>query len=181
MGAYEWNGAMQFGCWVFYGLSWWVCHGEGCTAGCDRKPRSPTEKFCDFKLCGLRLAARSFLPVSREGLERKQRAWKRKNSHPAEGVRLSHSRPVYRRDRRYGAAHRGADRGPDSVAYDEEQILRAAFSALDKKSREQFEIRTHKRLLDILEPTQQTVDALMKLDLPAGVDVEIKAFGKEHK
>ena len=51
----------------------------------------------------------------------------------------------------------------------------------DKKSREQFEIRTHKRLLDILEPTQQTVDALMKLDLPAGVDVEIKAFGKEHR
>ena len=49
---------------------------------------------------------------------------------------------------------------------------------IDRKSREQFEIRTHKRLLDILEPTQQTVDALMKLDLPAGVDVEIKAFGK---
>ena len=51
---------------------------------------------------------------------------------------------------------------------------------VDKKSREQFEIRTHKRLIDILEPTEQTVDALMKLDLPAGVDVEIKAFGKEH-
>ncbi|MBG99762.1 MAG: 30S ribosomal protein S10 [Solibacterales bacterium] len=47
----------------------------------------------------------------------------------------------------------------------------------DKRAREQFEIRTHKRLLDILEPTQQTVDALMRLDLPAGVDVEIKAFG----
>jgi len=45
---------------------------------------------------------------------------------------------------------------------------------VDKKSREQFEIRTHKRLLDIIEPTQQTVDALMKLDLAAGVDVEIK-------
>ncbi len=45
---------------------------------------------------------------------------------------------------------------------------------VDKKSREQFEIRTHKRLLDILEPTQQTIDALMKLDLRAGVDVEIK-------
>ena len=45
---------------------------------------------------------------------------------------------------------------------------------VDKKSREQFEIRTHKRLLDILEPTQQTVDALMKLDLAAGVDVEIR-------
>ena len=52
---------------------------------------------------------------------------------------------------------------------------------VDKKSREQFKIRTHKRLLDILDPTPQTVDALMKLDLPAGVDVEIKAFGKEHK
>ena len=48
---------------------------------------------------------------------------------------------------------------------------------IDKKSREQFEIRTHKRLLDIHEPTGQTVDALMKLELPAGVDVEIKAFG----
>jgi small subunit ribosomal protein S10 len=44
---------------------------------------------------------------------------------------------------------------------------------IDKKSREQFEIRTHKRVLDIVEPTQQTVDALMKLDLAAGVDVEI--------
>jgi small subunit ribosomal protein S10 len=51
---------------------------------------------------------------------------------------------------------------------------------VDKKSREQFEIRTHKRIIDICEPTPQTVDALMKLDLPAGVDVEIKAFGKEH-
>ena len=58
-------------------------------------------------------------------------------------------------------------------------VLRSPF--IDKKSREQFEIRTHKRLLDILDPTPQTVDALMKLDLPAGVDVEIKAFGKEHK
>ena len=45
---------------------------------------------------------------------------------------------------------------------------------VDKKSREQFEIRTHKRLLDIIDPTQQTLDALMKLDLAAGVDVEIK-------
>ena len=45
---------------------------------------------------------------------------------------------------------------------------------VDKKSREQFEMRTHRRLLDILEPTQQTIDALMKLQLSAGVDVEIK-------
>src|SRR5262249_49638514 len=48
---------------------------------------------------------------------------------------------------------------------------------VDKKSREQFEIRTHKRLLDIIDPTPQTVDALMKLDLAAGVDVEIKFKG----
>jgi small subunit ribosomal protein S10 len=45
---------------------------------------------------------------------------------------------------------------------------------VDKKSREQFEIRTHRRVLDIVDPTPQTVDALMKLDLAAGVDVEIK-------
>ena len=45
---------------------------------------------------------------------------------------------------------------------------------IDKKSREQFEIRTHKRVIDIVDPTPQTVDALMKLDLAAGVDVEIK-------
>ena len=45
---------------------------------------------------------------------------------------------------------------------------------VDKKSRDQYEIRTHKRLLDIIEPNQQTLDALMKLDLSAGVDVEIK-------
>jgi small subunit ribosomal protein S10 len=51
-------------------------------------------------------------------------------------------------------------------------VLRGPF--IDKKSREQFEMRTHKRLLDIHEPTQQTLDALMRLDLAAGVDVEIK-------
>ena len=45
---------------------------------------------------------------------------------------------------------------------------------VDKKSREQFEIRVHKRLIDIVKPTPQTVDALQKLDLPAGVDIEIK-------
>ena len=55
-------------------------------------------------------------------------------------------------------------------------VIRSPF--IDKDSREQFEMRTHKRLLDILEPTSQTVDALMKLELPVGVDVEIKAFGK---
>ena len=51
-------------------------------------------------------------------------------------------------------------------------ILRAVHKYKD--SREQFEMRTHKRLVDILSPTQKTVDALMKIDLPAGVDIEIK-------
>lgn len=46
---------------------------------------------------------------------------------------------------------------------------------IDKKSREQFEIRTHKRLIDILDPTEDTLSALMRLDLSAGVDVEIKS------
>ena len=45
---------------------------------------------------------------------------------------------------------------------------------VNKTSRDQFEIRTHQRLMDIVDPTEKTVDALMKLDLPAGVDVEIK-------
>ena len=51
---------------------------------------------------------------------------------------------------------------------------RAAFAARQQDSRDQFEIRTHLRLMDIVDPTDKTVDALMKLDLPAGVDVEIK-------
>ena len=49
---------------------------------------------------------------------------------------------------------------------------------VNKNSQEQFEMRTHKRLLDVIEPTPQTIDALMKLDLPAGVDVEIKIMDR---
>ena len=51
-------------------------------------------------------------------------------------------------------------------------VLKSPF--INKKSREQFEMRTHKRLIDILDPTSKVMDALMKLELPAGVDVEIK-------
>ena len=51
-------------------------------------------------------------------------------------------------------------------------VIRSPF--IDKDSQEQFEIRTHKRLIDIHQPTPKTVDALMRLDLPAGVDIEIK-------
>ena len=79
------------------------------------------------------------------------------------------------------ALHRAQIAGPIPLPTMKNKYCVLRSPHVDKKSREQFEIRTHKRLLDILEPTQQTVDALMKLDLPAGVDVEIKAFGKEHK
>jgi small subunit ribosomal protein S10 len=68
--------------------------------------------------------------------------------------------------------------GPIPLPTDRNLICVLRSPHVDKKSREQFEIRTHKRLVDILEPTPQTVDALMRLDLPAGVDVEIKAFGQ---
>ena len=72
--------------------------------------------------------------------------------------------------RRTGAKIRGPIPIPTSL--NRFTVLRGPH--VDKKSREQFEMRTHKRVLDILEPTPQTVDALMKLDLASGVDVEIK-------
>lgn len=72
--------------------------------------------------------------------------------------------------RRTGAEVRGPIPLPTRI--NRYTVLRSPH--VDKKSREQFEIRTHKRLLDIVNPTPQTVDALMKLDLSAGVNVEIK-------
>ena len=72
--------------------------------------------------------------------------------------------------RRTGAKIRGPIPMPTSL--NRFTVLRGPH--VDKKSREQFEMRTHKRVLDIIEPTPQTVDALMKLDLASGVDVEIK-------
>ena len=72
--------------------------------------------------------------------------------------------------KRTGAAVRGPVPLPTKI--EKYTVLRSPH--IDKKSREQFEIRTHRRLLDIIDPTPQTVDALMKLDLASGVDVEIK-------
>ncbi|MEO5338211.1 MAG: 30S ribosomal protein S10 [Magnetospirillum sp. WYHS-4] len=72
--------------------------------------------------------------------------------------------------RRTGAQVRGPIPLPTRI--ERFTVLRSPH--IDKKSREQFEIRTHRRVLDIIDPTPQTVDALMKLDLAAGVDVEIK-------
>ena len=75
--------------------------------------------------------------------------------------------------KRTGAQVRGPVPLPTKI--EKYTVLRSPH--IDKKSREQFETRTHKRLLDIVEPTPQTVDALMKLDLAAGVEVEIKLQG----
>ncbi|MEM8626657.1 MAG: 30S ribosomal protein S10 [Pseudomonadota bacterium] len=73
------------------------------------------------------------------------------------------------------AKRTGADvRGPIPLPTRLERFTVNRSPHVNKKSREQFEIRTHKRLLDIVDPTPQTIDALMKLDLAAGVDVEIK-------
>jgi len=80
------------------------------------------------------------------------------------------TREIVNTARRTGAAVRGPIPLPTNI--ERFTVLRSPH--IDKKSREQFEIRTHKRLLDIVDPTPQTVDALMKLDLAAGVDVEIK-------
>ena len=80
------------------------------------------------------------------------------------------AREIINTARRTGAQVRGPI--PLPTRFERYTVLRSPH--IDKKSREQFEIRTHKRLLDIVDPTPQTVDALMKLDLAAGVDVEIK-------
>ena len=73
------------------------------------------------------------------------------------------------------AKRTGADvRGPIPLPTNIEKFTVLRGPHIDKKSRDQFEMRTHKRMLDIVDPTPQTVDALMKLDLPAGVDVQIK-------
>ena len=65
-------------------------------------------------------------------------------------------------------------RGPIPLPTRIEKVTVLRSPHIDKNSREQFEVRTHKRLLDIVDPTPQTVDALMKLDLASGVDVQIK-------
>lgn len=82
------------------------------------------------------------------------------------------SEEIVERAKRTGARVAGPIPLPTSI--NRYTVLRSPH--VDKKSREQFEVRTHKRVLDILEPKAQTIDALMKLDLSAGVDVSIKLF-----
>lgn len=79
---------------------------------------------------------------------------------------------IVERAKRTGARVAGPIPLPTSI--NKFTVLKSPF--IDKKSREQFEVRTHKRVLDIIDAQAQTIDALMKLDLSAGVDVEIKLY-----
>ena len=131
------------------------------------RPRTQT-------VSGLQLAARSFLPDEPGGV-------REPNVIGKERIRIRLKAYDYRiLDQSTGeivdtAKRTGAQiAGPIPLPTMKNKYCVLRSPHVDKKSREQFEIRTHKRLLDILEPTQQTLDALMKLDLSAGVDVEIK-------
>ena len=85
---------------------------------------------------------------------------------------LDHStREIVNTAKRTGATVRGPIPLPTRI----EKFTVNRSPHIDKKSREQFEIRTHKRLIHILEPTSKTVDAISKLTLPAGVDIRVKA------
>ena len=132
-----------------------------------------------FLIRGLQLAARSFLPGKPGGVREslnvigKERIRIRLKAYDYRILDQS-TGEIVETARRTGAQIAGPI--PLPTMKNKYCVLRSPH--VDKKSREQFEIRTHKRLLDILEPTQQTVDALMKLDLPAGVDVEIKTVTK---
>ena len=92
---------------------------------------------------------------------------------PPEGLRPSGTRPLGGVDRRDGDAHRRDHHRTDSAADGGGHLHRDPQPFKDKDSREHFEIRTHKRLIDIHSPTPKTVDSLMRLDL-AGIDIEIK-------
>ena len=79
------------------------------------------------------------------------------------------------RDRGDGETHRRDGQRADTAADEKGTVHGPDFSPhVNKDARDQYEIRTHKRLMDIVDPTDKTVDALMKLELPAGVDVQIK-------
>ena len=99
---------------------------------------------------------------------------KQTDPHPPQGLMITRFSTSRRRrsSRRRSERARGGRPGPAADAIEKFCVIRSPF--IDKDSQEQFEIRTHKRLIDVLEPTPKTIDALMRLNLPAGVDIEIK-------
>src|SRR5437667_776566 len=107
--------------------------------------------------------ARTFMAIDNQNIRIRLRAYDHR-------VLDQSTSEIVNTAKRTGARVRGPIPLPTKI--EKFTVLRSPH--VDKKSREQFEIRTHKRVLDIVDPTPQTVDALMKLDLAAGVDVEIK-------
>ena len=93
---------------------------------------------------------------------------------PAEGLRPRDPRPVDREDRPDRAPHPGQGAGPVPLPTEKHRYTVIRSPHKYKDSREHFEMRVHKRLVDIVEHTPKTVDSLQRLDLPAGVDIEIK-------
>ena len=96
------------------------------------------------------------------------------DSHSTQGIRPRRHRPGGGGHRPHRREDGGAGDGPIPLPTKTQRWTVLRSPHVDKKSREQFELKTHKRMIDILDSRAQTMDALTKLDLPAGVDVEIK-------
>jgi hypothetical protein len=96
------------------------------------------------------------------------------DTNQTEGIRALHARPQRRGDREDRAQDGRGGVGADPASHEAHRVHGSAFAVVNKKSREQFEIRVHKRLIYLTNVTTKAVDALQKLDLPAGVDIEIK-------
>ena len=143
------------------------------------RPRSPWTRACaspSAKAAAPSAPASSPNPSITATAKKQETHGSRQPEHPHPPRAYDHRCSTSRRSEIVNTAKRtGARvRGPIPLPTRIEKFTVNRSPHIDKKSREQFEIRTHKRLLDIVDPTPQTVDALMKLDLAAGVDVEIK-------
>jgi ribosomal protein S10 len=94
--------------------------------------------------------------------------------HSPQGIRPRDHRPVDAQDRRDRHAHECDGRGPIPLPTDKHRYTVIRGPHIDKDSREHFEMRVHKRLIDIVDPNAKTIDSLQRIELPAGVDIEIK-------
>jgi small subunit ribosomal protein S10 len=120
-------------------------------------------------------AARPWARRGREGSEvRDTHGHEPEHPHSPQGIRSSPDRQLAREIVETAKRTGATVRGPVPLPTKMERFTVLISPHADKDARDQYEIRTHKRLMDILNPTDKTVDALMKLELPAGVDVQIK-------
>jgi small subunit ribosomal protein S10 len=139
----------------------WDCNGARRGKGVDGRDKPGHDG--DHREAARRLAERGQIKMDSQNIRIRLRAYDHR-------VLDQSTSEIVSTAKRTGARVRGPIPLPTKI--EKYTVLRSPH--IDKKSREQFEIRTHKRVLDIVDPTPQTVDALMKLDLAAGVDVEIK-------